>query len=417
MEPGSRKSAVHRDATAPLLAYERELIEAAAPMVADTAGRRRIAEQRLAKAEKRAADASGPEARDAELEARSLAVEVAEMPAPTSPRLYAADATPEAIASMMAANGGNLSVLSAESGIFGMMAGRYSKAPDLDIFLKGHAGDEHRVDRRGRPSEIIEAAVLTLGLAVQPYVLRQAAANTEFVGRGLLDRFLYALPVPTVGYRRTRPETVPEELVEAYRRAVIDLGRTMRSYSEPMLLTFDAEALATFEEWSAELEPRRRPHADLGPIAGWSSKLDGAAVRLAGLLHLAETSRQNRQNIPGRTVLAALAVSDYLAAHAQAVFGMMRADPRLEDARHVARWIRSTHRERFTRREAHRAAEHRFATVDDLLPALAELEARAYVRRIEAEPRPGRPSPAYAVNPAVLAIHPQYRQNPERSAT
>ncbi|MGI8657233.1 MAG: YfjI family protein [Candidatus Limnocylindria bacterium] len=401
MEPGSRKSALHRDTTAPLLDYERELIEGAGASVADAAGRRRIAEQRLTRAEKRAADASGPEARDAELEARALAVELAEMPSPSLPRLFTADATPEAIASLMAGNGGVLSVLSAEGGVFGMMAGRYSKAPDLEIYLKGHAGDSHRIDRKGRATEYLEAAVLTLGLAVQPYVLRQAARNEEFTGRGLLDRFLYALPVPTVGYRAIRPAPVPEELRTAYREAVIDLGRAMRREPEPVALTFDAEAAGTFDAWSAELEPRRRPHADLGPIAGWSSKLDGAAVRIAALLHLAANARQNRR-IPARTVLAALSIADYLIPHAQAAFGAMRADPRLEDARHVARWIRSTHREAFTRRDAHRAAEHRFATVEELLPALAELEARSYIRRQEPEPRPGRPSEAYEVNPAVL---------------
>ena len=135
-----------------------------------------------------------------------------------------------------------------------------------------------------------------------------------------------------------------------------------------------------------------------------------------GLLHLAETRGRNGQ-INARSVLASLAIADYLTVHAQAAFGMMRADPRLEYARHVARWIRSTRRERFTRREAHHAAEHRFATVEELLPALAELEARAYIRRIGAEPRPGRPSPAYAVNPAVLAsTRRQNGRNPDRTA-
>jgi hypothetical protein len=416
MEPGSRKSAVHRDVTAPLVAYESEIVDAAAPGVADAAGRRRIAEQRLTRAEKRAADASGPEARDAELEARALAVELAEMPVPTLPRLFTADATPEALASRMAENRGVLSVLSAESGVFGIMAGRYSKGvPDLEIYLKGHAGDPHRIDRKGRPSEHLDSPALTMGLAAQPYVLRQVARVEEFSGRGLLDRFLYALPAPTVGYRRTSTEPVPVEVVEAYHRAVIDLGRSMRSESEPLVLTFDDEAAATFDAWSAELEPRRRPHADLGPIAGWSSKLDGAAVRIAGLLHLAKSGTHNTQ-IPRDAVLRALSLADYLTAHALAAFGTMRADARLEDARHVARWIRSTHRERFTRREAHNGSRHVFPTVDDLLPALAELEARDYIRPIEAEPRPGRPSPAYAVNPAVHAIHPQNRQNPERSA-
>jgi len=416
MEPGSRKSAVHRDVTAPLVLYESELVESARAGVADAAGRHRIAEQRLAKAEKRAADASGPEARDAELEARSLAVELDHMELPALPRLFTADATPEALASRMAENRGVLSVLSAESGVFGIMAGRYSRGvPDLEIYLKGHAGDPHRIDRKGRPSEYLDSPALTMALAAQPYVLRQVAKVEEFAGRGLLDRFLYAVPSPNVGYRRTAPVLAPLDVTEAYNRAVIDLGRSMRSYSEPVVLTFDDETLATFEASMAELEPRRRPHADLGPIAGWSSKLDGATARIAGLLHLAENGGQNGQ-IKGRTMLAALALADYLTAHAQAAFGAMRADPRLEDTRHVARWMRSAHRERFTRREAHHAAEHRFATVDELLPALAELEARDYIRRIEAEPRPGRPSPAYAVNPAVHAIDGRNGRNPERSA-
>lgn len=417
MEPGSRKSAVHRDVTAPLVLYEAELVESARAGVADAAGRRRIAEQRLARAEKRAADASGPEARDAELEARSLAVELDATELPALPRLFTADATPEAIASLMAANRGVLSVLSAESGVFGIMAGRYSRGvPDLEIYLKGHAGDPHRIDRKGRPSEYLDSPALTMGLAAQPYVLRQVAKVEEFSGRGLLDRFLYALPPPNVGYRRTAPVLAPVEVIEAYNRAVITLGRSLRTLPEPVVLTFDDEALATFEAWMAELEPRRRPHADLGPIAGWSSKLDGATARIAGLLHLAENAGQNGR-ITASTLLRALSLADYLTAHALAAFGAMRADPRLEDARHVARWLRSTHRERFTRREAHHAAEHRFATVDDLLPALTELEARAYIRRIESEPRPGRPSAAYEVNPAVLAaIRRQNKQNPGAAA-
>lgn len=417
MEPGSRKSAVHRDVTAPLVLYESELVESARAGVADAAGRHRIAEQRLARAEKRAADASGPEARDAELEARSLAVELDRMELPALPRLFTADATTEALASRMAENRGVMSVMSAESGVFGIMAGRYSRGvPDLEIYLKGHAGDPHRIDRKGRPSEYLDSPALTMALAAQPYVLRQVAKVEEFAGRGLLDRFLYALPVPNVGYRRTAPVLAPLDVIEAYHRAVIDLGRSLRSLPEPVVLTFDVEALATFEAWMAEVEPRRRPHADLGPIAGWSSKLDGATARVAGLLHLA-ANRTQYTRITAPTLLRALSLADYLTAHAQAAFGAMRADPRLEDARHVARWMRSAHRERFTRREAHNASRHRFPTVDELLPALAELEARDYIRRVESEARPGRPSPAYVVNPAVLAqTHGQNGRIPDRSA-
>jgi replicative DNA helicase len=38
------------------------------------------------------------------------------------------------------------------------MAGRYNQqvGPNLGVYLKGHAGDLLRVDRRGRPPEYVE---------------------------------------------------------------------------------------------------------------------------------------------------------------------------------------------------------------------------------------------------------------------
>ena len=95
--------------------------------------------------------------------------------------------------------------------MFDQMAGRYNQAagPNLGVYLKGHAGDLLKVDRRGRPPEYVERPCLTIGLAVQPEVLRGLAGRPGFGGRGLLARFLYSLPAepgrPPPGRRPTRP--------------------------------------------------------------------------------------------------------------------------------------------------------------------------------------------------------------------
>ena len=112
---------------------------------------------------------------------------------PAKPRLLADDATPEIIASLLAEQGGRLSVMSAEGGIFDIIAGRYSGTPNMEVFLKGHAGDRLRVNRQGR-EEYIESPALTMGLTVQPVVLEDIGRIKGAGGRGLLARFLYSLP-------------------------------------------------------------------------------------------------------------------------------------------------------------------------------------------------------------------------------
>ena len=260
MEPGSRKSAVHRDMTAPLLDYERDLAAAARPELADAASRRRVAEATLARLEKAVAGA-GPETRTSvEQDRCDAAVALDELTVPTEPRLFTADATPEALASLLFAHNGRMAVLSAEGGIFELMASRYSNGvPNLDVFLSGHAGDLLRVDRKGRPTEYVERPALTIGVAVQPAVLSRAARVPEMSGRGLLDRFLYALPPPNVGFRDMDPPPVPDAIREAYAAMVRTLAASLDGCDGSFTLRFTPEATAVLNSaWSAELEPRRR---------------------------------------------------------------------------------------------------------------------------------------------------------------
>ena len=100
---------------------------------------------------------------------------------PPVPRLVADDVTPEAAASLLAEQRGRLAIISAEGGIFDIIAGRYNgNVPNMDLWLKGHSGDMIRVDRKGRPPEYIPRPALTLGLMIQPEVLGAIAAQRSF---------------------------------------------------------------------------------------------------------------------------------------------------------------------------------------------------------------------------------------------
>jgi replicative DNA helicase len=157
------------------------------------------------------------------------------------------------------------------------------------------------------------------------------------------------------------------------------------------------------------LEPRLAAGSgDLAHLAGWAAKLAGATCRLAGLLHLASHLRDGwARPISAATFAGAARLAGYLVDHARAVFDLMGADPRIDDARWLLDWINRTNQVQFTRRDAHRAAPRgRFSKAADLDPTLGLLEEHGWLRRVDADasgPKGGRPpSPRFLVNP----LHP-----------
>jgi replicative DNA helicase len=296
------------------------------------------------------------------------------------------------------------------------MAGRYNQnaGPNLGVYLKGHAGDLLKVDRRGRPPEYVERPRLTIGLTVQPDVLRGLADRPGFRGRGLLARFLYSLPPSLVGRRQPGAPPAPPVVADRYTLELQALAAslTIPASDDLTVLTLDPSAGELLLDLERDLEPRlAADRGDLAHLAGWAAKLAGATCRLAALLHLASHLRDGwAQPIGADTFAAAIRLADYLIEHARAVFDLMGTDPRTDDARWLLDWITRTNRTQFSRRDAHRAAPRgRFATATDLEPALRLLEEHGYLRRVDPEPSQdprgrGRPaSPRFLVNPLPRA--------------
>jgi replicative DNA helicase len=426
MDAGTRKSAVFTAMTGPVADFERQQAAAALPGITETATLRRIADQAAATAEVAAGKAPASQQEEARAEAIARAAEAANLIVPPVPRWLVDDATPEALAGLLATYG-RIALLSPEGDVFDQMAGRYNQSagPNLGVYLKGHAGDLLKVDRRGRPPEYVERPCLTIGLAVQPEVLRGLAGRPGFGGRGLLARFLYSLPESLVGHRQAGAPPVPQAVADHYALELQALAATLTvpAGDGPALLSLDQPAGELLLRFERDLEPRLAAGSgDLAHLAGWAAKLAGATCRLAALLHLAGHLRDGwTQPIGADTFAGAVRLAGYLVEHAQAVFDLMGADPRVDDARWLLDWIARTGQVQFNRRDAHRAAPRgRFPKATDLDPALALLEEHGWLRRVDADspgPKGGRPpSPRFLVNPLHPSTEPTQPTEPHSPA-
>jgi hypothetical protein len=421
LPPASRKSAVFRDVKEPVEAHERDLTKGMIPGIAAARAQHEIDDKTLQELYKKAAKADGADRDVLVQQAADLAQKLIKEEIPRAVRLLVDDTTPERLEILLAENGGRMGVLSAECGIFEIMRGRYAgkgRSGNFEVFLMGHAGDDLRVDRVGRPPVFIRRPALTLGLAIQPEAIRSLGAIPGSRGRGLLGRFLYAMPASIVGRRAVDPPPAPEAVRQAYgakMKELLKLSAGTDQQGEPAehVLTLAEPAYSRWREFAAWVEPRLADFGPLAEMADWAGKLPGAVARLAGLLHMADRASEPTPwatPIPVNIMERAIRIGRYLIPHARAAFDLMGCDPLVADARYVLAWIRRQAVEpigfKFTKRDAFEGTKGRFKQVADLELALALLVKHHSIRMLPVKSSPGRgrpPSPAYEVNPLALA--------------
>lgn len=421
MPPASRKSAVVREVTRPILEWERREAARCSDAVEETASALRVAEANLRRAEEDAGRAKDDEARlKAEDWRRQCvaAVTTARRNQVLSPRCVTDDATPEALTSLLADHGGRFAMISAEGGgVFDMIAGRYSNSANMDVYLKGHAGDTIRVDRKGRAAEYVPAPALTVCVATQPDTFRTLASKPELRGRGLPARFLYALPVSTVGFREVDPPPPDPLVLDAWSDLVhellgLDLAVAEDGALRPHQLVLEPEATALLNEVSDVIEARLRPGADLAELADWGGKAVGAVVRIAGLLHVVAVLGAGgspwREPVGFDSMArAGELVLGYFVPHAKAAFQAMGDTQELVGARKLLAWCSKQRKGEITARDALRALNRngdRRTVVD---PVVAVLLAHGWLREAPQGEGPrgrGRPTERFLVNPAAFAL-------------
>ncbi len=411
LPPGERKSATVAACKAPLVQWEIQAQEETREDIRNKLSERKTLERAIEAQRARAGGAKTAEARREIMdEIKALEAELPEVPAP--PRLLIDDVTPEAIPAIMERQQERAGILEAEGGLFDSLAGRYSKGiPNLDAVLKLWSGEPVHVDRKGGQPIVLHDPALTICLSPQPDIIRSLAEKPGFRGRGLVGRFLFLLPRSRVGSREVEPRPIPQDIQERYAaklRQLLALPWAVGSDGKPTsyLLRLAPEAYTTWLDFHRATEAALRPGGELELMADWGGKLHGEAIRLAGLLHLAEHDAPHLRPIGLCTMRQALDLATVFSEHAKVAFALMGADPDLECAKHILAWIRNRRIESFQAREAFEKVKGRYHKMDMVRAGLNVLEERAYIFAAEVQARePGRagrsPSPGYVVNPLL----------------
>ena len=409
--PSTGKSPALHAMSEPLDELEKELRETFRPDYERRASEYRIEEQKLRDYERAAAKGDDPNAaRNAEDRAEWLA----DNPLPTEPRLITTNGTPEVLAVMMRDNGGRIAWIDDEPGLFGMMAGRYSKpgaGADLDVFLKGYSGNRPiKTDRIGRESVVVDRPTLTIGIAAQPAAVVEAGRTAD-AGRGVLARFLWFVPRLDVWDRSVTRARIPDHLRDKYTETLRRLYAVSSSIepATPRTVTVTLPAWELFRPWLAETAELRRGGSP-GLLLEWLGKLDGQTLRIAGNLALMRDPEADE--ITDRDMSGAITLARYCHAHAVRLFGEVglsdslrlafRCLDHLRRAQHGTAWERLD-RGQVSAREVNRALGSA-VNADEVRQALHELEGLGYLREIpdSRQGRGARVKGLYEVSPYVL---------------
>lgn len=323
------------------------------------------------------------------------------------PCAWVSSPTPESVHSEMAKTGGRLAIFADEGGVIGVLAGRYSQkgGADLDPFLHGYVGSPLRAPRAGKDRKDVAGAYLTIGLAVQPTILQEIGEVTGAEEKGLLGRFLFAMPASRVGQRMYEDSVaITDEVLEEYEYATYTWGSWLGNEDGTTVrITLDDAAYGAYAKFYNSIELRLRDGGDLAEVPSWGGKIAGTALRIAGLMHCyAAPTRKVALSTPiGEDTIACAVelVEDYLIPHAKAAFDTMRESAEARVARRILDWITTRDVDHFTLRELFQALKSGRGSVkrvDDLTGALDALITDGYIRVGNSE---RRNAVVYEINP------------------
>ena len=405
---GERKSAVFVRMIGPIYHWQEVQASAMADDLNSHSNDIAVMREKIRRQKKRAAQAESEEGDwEDPLDALTRQLAELEQSAPVPPSLVASEATTESIADMLVENHERGMLAAPEGDAIDVLLGRYGQGrPNFGLWLNGHSGDAYVVRRKGRPTLQLRHPVLCVALTVQPVAAQELMQSTQAEGRGILARFLYAYPTPMVGHREMEPTPVPTELTDWYGARLQELLDKLVP-QEPELLYLTPEAKALLLDFRKQVEVDLREGGPLHDRQAWGSKLPGAILRIAAVLHVVSHKGRGDGFIDDITMKAALAWAPYLCDHERRATSRGAEDKTVVIAQRILTWLRRHQLTEFDHNKCFNGI--RCAAVQeakDIDPALDLLEEHDWIRPAPPPERPpgtrGRPRSArYLVNPAL----------------
>jgi replicative DNA helicase len=322
-------------------------------------------------------------------------------------KLIVANATSEALEKHLAEQNGLAAILSDEPDVLGVIAaGKYNTQNSivtntLGVLLNGFDGGAVETIRIGRANVFVERALLSIGLAVQPVVLRALMDNQNLTLRGLPARFAFFWCSSRAGTRELLGEEVNEQLLSRWRELLFELlNKRIHNFKlgKPQRLTFEPAAfrrLVAFHD--NESEPRFREGGEFERAPEWGNRWVALVVRLAALFHLAQ--REESNTISLETLERAIVFGYYLKSHALFALAQSGVDETYDNAAKVASKVTALALREFTLRDVERWCH---CTAEEGEAVLNFLTQRGWIKPAQAMPKgTGRPRTVCVVNPAV----------------
>lgn len=409
LKPSERKTPVFNAMMKPLKKWEMDKRDELGDQIMKVTNEREILFKRLENLRKSAANVDTDDERD------DLIRKINELQATIpdeiiSPRLWIEDITTERLQQMLADHGEKISLLSDEGGIFEILAGMYSSGKiNVDVLLQAYSGSSVRIERGGR-SAYLDSPALTVGLTVQPGIIRELGVGSKRKLRdnGLLARFFYCIPEGNVGSRSPRmPQRIDPVVKQAYEsgiRRLLDITPIVNADGsiQPHILRVSHAAMELWYSFAEDVEAKLADGGELSSISDWGGKLAGNVFRVAGNYHVVKGG-DSATEIDAETMEQAISLCKALIPHAKAAFGEMGNSAQVSNAVQLVTWIKKGVRREFSKRDCQRDHQTLFKTVDLLDPVLRELEGRKIIRRSSYKGGSGRKSEDYEVNPVLLS--------------
>jgi hypothetical protein len=403
--PGSRKSAIFKYFTTPILDAERAMRDQYEAQIAKSKAHLDILNTEIKRIKTQLAGnvSSMRDSLMRDLEAKC--VEVAQLERVCiKPDLVVNDITPESLVTHLYNQGGKIALLSADGDVFEMMQGRYQSngGANIDVYIKGHAGDYIKVNRVSGREEVIYQPALTVGVFTQRRSLRGLLAKKTLLYRGLLARFLYAICPDDIQEISDRDiSDVDINIARTYAdniHALLAVPTPLSQTDAPVLHLSDRALDLFYSFENAVLEELkqgclRTPEE----LFEWGRKLAGAVGRIAGLLHCADTIMEGVPpwywEVSESVMGMACAIGKYLVPHAALAFKLMYSTTSHDAAKTVIEHIRQERLVTINRQDIVRWSRRYGAGLNDIVTVLID---HGYIRR-------DSDGKGFNVNPKVLA--------------
>jgi len=232
-------------------------------------------------------------------------------------KLTTTDITAESLAEKLSQNNESLGIMCDEGGIFDIISGLYSSLPNVTIYLNAYDGTLTIIDRK-TGSIILKRPLLTFGICAQKCILNDLMRNKVFTGRGFVQRFMFSVPPSMVGSRTLKKtdEKAFNVVKDEYSELIYSLLRMPHSENE---IRLSDEATELFNKFYARVEAGLGAGGIFEGESDYFGKIAGRALRIAGILHMAEYRDINRP-VDARTMHAAIEIAEYFITQSTNIF-------------------------------------------------------------------------------------------------